>query len=68
MTNRTSTIIGKAMSKGIDTKALAKKTGIPLSTLYRRLLNPGRFTLDELQAIDRVLRFSEAEFTALVRG
>jgi predicted transcriptional regulator len=68
MTSRTSTIIGKAVSKGIDTKTLAKKTGIPLSTLYRRLLNPGRFTLDELQAIDRVLRFSETEFLELVRG
>ena len=66
--SRTSTIIGRAMSKGIDTKTLAKKTGIPLSTLYRRLLNPGRFTLDELQAIDRVLRFGETEFATLVRG
>ena len=66
--NRTNAITSKAMSKGIDTKALAKKTGIPLSTLYRRLLNPGRFTLDELQAIDRVLRFDETEFLELVRG
>jgi predicted transcriptional regulator len=66
--SRTNTIISIAVSKGIDTKTLAKKTGIPLSTLYRRLLNPGRFTLDELQAIDRVLRFDEAEFAELVRG
>lgn len=66
--SRTNTIISIAVSKGIDTKTLAKKTGIPLSTLYRRLLNPGRFTLDELQAIDRVLKFGEAEFVELVRG
>lgn len=69
MTDARSNIIkGRAAMNGIDVNRISKKTGIPASTLYKRLRSPGRITLDEFEAIDRVVHFTDEEVLMLVKG
>ena len=48
-------------------KELAKMTGINYQTLKDRLNNPQNLRLFELQALDKVLRFTDDDLNALVR-
>ena len=49
-------------------KELAKMTGINYQTLKDRLNNPQNLRLFELQALDEILKFTDGDLTALVRG
>ena len=65
--NRSNIIKGRARIAGYSVPELAKKTGIPLSSLYRKLKFPGGVTLTELELIDSVVHFTDSELLYLVR-
>ena len=44
---------------GHTQETLARKMGISTDTLKRRLDHPGRFTIAELEAAERVVKWSE---------
>ena len=60
-------IVGRARISGFDTVRLAQKSGIALSTMYRRLKSPENFTLSELYFLDRLVHFSDEEILFFVR-
>lgn len=67
-TDRRKDIIkGRARLKGLGIQDLARKTGIPESTLYRKLKFPGRINLEELSIIDEVVEFTDEEILYFVR-
>ena len=45
---------------------LANRTGIPRSTLHRRMENPCTLTITELMLINRKVRLSEGELKELL--
>ena len=49
-------------------KELARRTGINYLTLQDRLKYPKNLRLFELQALDQVLKFTNKDLNALVRG
>jgi predicted DNA-binding transcriptional regulator AlpA len=53
--------------KGYSVPELAKKVGIPESTLYRKLKIPGGITLAELELLDEVVEFDDSEVLYFVR-
>lgn len=53
--------------KGLGVPELSKKTGIPVSTLYRKLKIPGGITLTELGLLDEVVEFDDSEVLYFVR-
>lgn len=65
--NRKDIIIGRARMKGYSVPELAKKVGIPESTLYRKLKIPGGITLTELELLDEVVEFDDSEVLYFVR-
>ena len=64
---RRNIIVGKARMKGYSVPELAKKVGIPESTLYRKLKIPGGITLAELELLDEVVEFDDSEVLYFVR-
>ena len=54
-------IVGRARMNGLDVKTTARKSGMKLSTLYKRIRLPGTMTIDEFAALDRVIRFPDDE-------
>ena len=65
---RANIIRGRASMAGLDIPRVAKKSGIPKSTMYDRLKTPGRITLDELQSLDKAVGFTAEEIVNLVRN
>lgn len=53
--------------KGLGVPELSKKTGIPESTLYRKLKIPGGITLAELELLDEAVEFDVSEILYFVR-
>lgn len=49
-------------------KELARETGINYLTLQDRMKCPQNMRLFELQALDKVLKFTDEDLNALVRG
>lgn len=49
-------------------KELSRRTGINYLTLQDRLKHPQNLRLFELQALDQVLKFTNEDLNALVRG
>ena len=49
-------------------KELSRRTGINYLTLQDRLKFPQNLRLFELQALDEVLKFTDSDLNALVRG
>lgn len=49
-------------------KELSRRTGINYLTLQDRLKHPQNLRLFELQALDQVLKFTNKDLNALVRG
>ena len=49
-------------------KELSRRTGINYLTLQDRLKYPQNLRLFELQALDEVLKFTDSDLNALVRG
>ena len=64
---RADLIKGKARIAGLTVTDLAKRTGISVSTLYRKLNHPGDITLGELELIDELVRFSDDEVLYFIR-
>lgn len=60
-------IRGRTAMAGLDIPRVAKRAGIPKSTLYNRLKLPGRLTLDEIRSLDRVVKFTPEELVSLIR-
>ncbi len=60
-------IKGRAQMRGLSTGDLARKTGISLSTLYRKLNHPGDITLEELSILDELIGFDDSEVLYFVR-
>ena len=60
-------IVGRATMSGLDVKRMSARSGMTLSTMYRRLRLPGTMTLDELASIDKAVRFTDEEILFLVR-
>ena len=65
--NRANIIKGRARMKGLGVPELAKKVGIPESTLYRKLKIPGGINLAELELLDEAVEFEESEILYFVR-
>lgn len=47
--------------RGMNVAKISLLTGIPQSTLYQRIQHPERFTVGELRAVFKVLRYKEEE-------
>ena len=47
---------------------ISHETGIPKSTLYKRMSNPGDLTVTQLCLIDRKLHLTDEELIQVVRG
>lgn len=54
-------IKARAVELGITVPQLATSLGINRSTMYRKLKDPGRFTVSELKKLVSVLRWSGRE-------
>ena len=52
----------------LNVDELSDRTGIPKSTIYDRLREPWSMKVNELNAIDRVVRFSDSQFAGIIRG
>lgn len=46
---------------GLDTRSLAKRIGMPESTLYNKLRNPNTFTRGDFMKLAAVFKLSEEE-------
>lgn len=60
-------IVGRARMKGLSVADLAKRSGIAVSTLYRKLNHPGDISIGELEIIDELIGFSDEEVLYFVR-
>lgn len=61
-------ILSAANRVGIRTITdLANRTGIPKTTLHRRMENPGSLTITELMIIDHKVRFTAEELKELIK-
>lgn len=65
--NRSNIIKGRAKMKGLSVADLAKRSGIAVSTLYRKLNHPGDISLGELELMDELIGFSDEEVLYFVR-
>jgi hypothetical protein len=70
MEERFKWIIKRYMSENMisSVKELSRRTGINYLTLQDRLKFPQNLRLFELQALDEVLKFTDSDLNALVRG
>ena len=65
--NRSNIIKGRARMKGLSVADLAKRSGIAVSTLYRKLNHPGDISIGELELMDELIGFSDEEVLYFVR-
>lgn len=66
--NRTSAI-EQAMGRcGTNQSKLSLATGISRPTLSKKIENPDKFTLLEIEQLNNVLRFTDQEMAILIRG
>ena len=61
-------IVGRARMSGYNVERMSTRSGMKLSTMYKRLKLPGTLTLNELQNIDKTIKFKDEEILALVRN
>lgn len=61
-------IVGRARMSGFNVERMSARSGIKLSTMYKRIKLPGTMTINELQNIDRTVHFTTEEIVALVRN
>ncbi len=65
--NRANIIKGRARLKGLGVSDLAKRCGLSQSTLYRKLNSPGDISLLELELMDELVGFDDADLLYFVR-
>ena len=58
---------GGAMMSGFNVERRSARSGIKLSTMYKRIQLPGTMTLNELQSVDRVIGFTIEELVKMIR-
>lgn len=61
-------IVGRARMSGFNVERMSARSGIKLSTMYKRIQLPGTMTLNELTSIDKVVHFDDAEIIRLIRN
>lgn len=61
-------IIGRARISGFNVERMSARSGIKLSTMYKRIQLPGTLTLNELQNIDKTIGLTDEEIITLVRN
>ena len=61
-------IVGRARMSGFNVERMSAKSGIKLSTMYKRIQLPGTLTINELQNIDKAVKFTDEEILYLVRS
>lgn len=60
-------VVAKQCSlKSLKKYDIADKIGMPRSTFYIKLRNPGSFTVDEMRDICAMLQFSVEEKTSII--
>ena len=52
--------------KGLKKYEVACEIGMPKSTFYMKIGHPGRFTIDEMRDICRLLQFSVEDKTSII--
>lgn len=60
-------IVGRARMSGFNVERMSARSGIKLSTMYKRIQLPGTLTLNELQNIDKTIGLTDEEILKLVR-
>lgn len=65
--NRARLIKSRVIFSGLTVSDVAVRIGLTPSTMYRRLKNPGLFTLSEIELMDELLRFSEEDLLYFLR-
>lgn len=60
-------IVGRARMSGFNVERMSARSGIKLSTMYKRIQLPGTMTLNELQNIDKVIGFTIEELVKMIR-
>lgn len=61
-------IVGRARMRGFNVERMSARSGIKLSTMYKRIKLPGTMTLNELQNIDKTIGLTDEEIITLVRN
>lgn len=61
-------MVGRARMSGYNVERMSARSGIKLSTMYKRIKLPGTMTIDELQNVDRVIGFTTEELVKLIRN
>lgn len=61
-------IVGRARMSGFNVERMSARSGMKLSTMYKRIKLPGTMTIDELQNVDRVIGFTTEELVKLIRN
>lgn len=61
-------IVGRARLSGYNVERMSARSGMKLSTMYKRIKLPGTMTIDELQNVDRVIGFTTEELVKLIRN
>ena len=61
-------IVGRARMSGFNVERMSARSGIKLSTMYKRIKLPGTMTINELTSIDKVVHFDDAEIIRLIRN
>lgn len=58
-------LMDKMRKKGVTTEALAKSMGISTVTLYRKMSNCDRFTVQQVSAIKETLHLSNKDVISI---
>ena len=61
-------IVGRARMSGFNVERMSARSGIKLSTMYKRIKLPGTMTINELQSVDRVIGFTVEELIKMIRN
>lgn len=64
--NLIATIRKYAYAYGYSLDDLAEKVGMSCSTLYARMRNPGKFSLDELNRIAKAIHIPQTELAPIL--
>jgi predicted transcriptional regulator len=64
---RAETIQGRAKIAGMEISELAKRTGIPRSTLYRLLKQPDDIRVSQIEVIQKRIHMTLDEFLSICR-
>lgn len=64
---RAETIQGRAKFAGMEISELAKRTGIPRSTMYKLLQHPDNIRVSQIEVIQKRIHMTLDEFLSICR-